>query len=750
MIENTDLLTQLNSEQQQAVTTASQYTLVLAGAGSGKTRVLTYRIAWLCQVEKVEPQRIFAVTFTNKAAKEMRQRIDVLLKDGTAQGIWVGTFHGLAHRLLRLFSKQAGLPDHFQLIDSDDQLRLIKPLMRELNIDEKEGTARDFAEFISQKKEAGIRAADLPKDDPNYDRYFPLYQLYEKVSDQGGYVDFSELLLRTVELLKNDPVVLNYCQLRFTAILVDEFQDTNAIQYQLIDLLSGNKNCVMIVGDDDQSIYGWRGASSANLNRFIQDHPNAELIRLEQNYRSTGVILKVANQLIANNAGRLGKNLWTNEDLGEYIQIFMGFNEMDEARFVAKQIQRYRSAGGEYDGCAVLYRNNALARPIEDAFLQSGIPYQIYGAMRFYERQEVKRALAYLRLLQNPHNNIAFEYVLNVPARGIGNVTLAQIRQLSQQENLSFWDASGALINSEGIKAKPRLGLRRFIELIEGMRVELKDLSFPEQLYRIIYDSGLYAMYEQEEGIKAQTHIENLDALLHAAQDNYEHYRNVAAENKDSTIMTPVDAFLTYTSLEGRETAYNQDGVQMMTLHSAKGLEFEQVFIIAMEENIFPNERAHEYQSFKERRQRIEEERRLAYVGITRARKHITLSFCQSRHLYGRTQTNPPSRFLNELPEQEIRQVGFQISGQLAPVGIRNQERGAINTKPAQYYSALQNYPGSEAELTPGQRVRHYRFGEGTVIKLDGIGEHMRVQVAFVNEGVKWLVVKLSNLILLK
>lgn len=735
-----DLLVELNAEQQQAVTTASQYTLVLAGAGSGKTRVLTHRIAWLCQTEPIEPQSIFAVTFTNKAATEMRQRIDALLQDKVTQGMWVGTFHGLAHRLLRLFAKQAGLPDQFQLIDTEDQMRLLRPLMRELNIDEKKSTPKMLAEFIAQQKEAGLRAVDLDRDAGNDCRYLPLYQLYEQVCEQGGYVDFAELLLRAVELLSRDPCVLKYCQTRFSIILVDEFQDTNAIQYQFIALLAGANNRVMIVGDDDQSIYGWRGASADNLNRFIQDHPNTELIRLEQNYRSTGFILKVANQLIANNSERLGKNLWTNEALGEYIQLFMAFNEMDEARFVAKQIRRHHTSGSHYSDCAVLYRNNALARPVEDAFIQSGIPYQIYGAMRFYERQEIKRALAYLRLLQTSHNNIAFETVVNVPPRGVGDVTLAQIRQYGQQHHLSFHDASVALLDSSAIKAKPRLGLRRFIELIERMRVELQDLSFPEQLYRIVYDSGLYTLYEQEEGIKAQTQRENLDTLLQTARDNYEQYIEIAAVSDDDS-MTPLDAFLTATALERGETTTEEDRVQMMTLHSAKGLEFDQVFIIGMEENIFPNERVHEHHSLLEKRKRLEEERRLAYVGITRARTQVTLSFCQSRRLYGRIQENAPSRFLSELPEQHIQQLNATLHCEPVTSWDINPYQDRIVTQ-----RTCQKLLSSTTGLTLGQRVQHPRFGEGTVIKLDGAGEHMRAQVAFVNGGVKWLVVKLANL----
>lgn len=741
-----ELLTDLNPQQQHAVTTQSQYTLVLAGAGSGKTRVLVHRIAWLCREEYLPAHAIFAVTFTNKAAAEMQHRIKSLMGESGSQGMWVGTFHGLSHRLLRLFSKQAGLSDNFQLIDSDDQVRIVKHLMRELHIDEQRWLPKQMVEFIAAKKEEGIRPEALPNDLPDYSTYFPLYTHYQRVCEEGGYVDFSELLLRSFELLKRDASVLNYCRMRFNAILIDEFQDTNQIQYQFIQMLAGEANRVMVVGDDDQSIYGWRGASSDNLNKFIQDHPSTEVIRLEQNYRSTGAILNVANHLIAKNEVRLGKNLWTEEDSGESIRIYMGFNDTDEARYVVNQIRKHQFSNGKFIDCAILYRNNAQSRVIEDALMQADVPYQIYGSIRFYERQEVKRALAYLRLLRDPHNNMAFEYVVNTPVRGIGDVTLSVLHQIAKQENMSLWDSAKRLLDSPLLKAKPKAGLRRFIELIETMTVELEPLPFYEQLSHIVYDSGLYALYEQEGGIKAQTRLDNLKELLLAAQEFSENYNDTLMEEDIDTPMTDLDAFLAHTSLEGKNMQSDLDAVQVMTLHSAKGLEFDRVFIVGMEEGIFPGERAQQDESGS----KMEEERRLAYVGITRARKQVTLSFCQTRRLYGRDQRNPPSRFLNELPKEDIKQIGYQMHYQLSPVFAKKQTWDKIDTKHDSVRSRSTVERSSSSDFDLGQRVRHTRFGEGTIVNMDGEGAHTRVQVAFVNKGIKWLVLKLANLTRIK
>lgn len=744
MMNVSQLLVDLNPEQQRAVTTESQYSLVLAGAGSGKTRVLVHRIAWLRMVKGYPSQSIFAVTFTNKAAAEMQERIQALMGEQTYRGMWVGTFHGLAHRLLRLFAEQADLPTNFQLIDTDDQLRLIKRLFREFNIDEKKWSPRDCADYIANQKEKGLRPTDIQAMDAIEQRWLKIYTSYQEMCNRTGYVDFSELILRTYELLQQDSDVLTYCRQRFQQILVDEFQDTNHIQFQLIKLLAGESGHIMIVGDDDQSIYGWRGANSDNLQAFVDTFSDTELIRLEQNYRSTQAILQAANHLIANNQQRLGKNLWTEQTQGENIHIYMGFNDIDEARYVIGQIKKYASDGGKYRDCAILYRNNALSRLFEDTLLQSGTPYQIYGSIRFYERQEVKLALAYLRLLYDNHNDMAFEQIVNTPVRGIGNVTLEHIRQIARQQQKSLWDMSVELLSLSVIKAKPKAGLARFIELMDVMRKELDNVPFYQQLEHIIHDSGLYQMYEHEQGIKSQSRLENLQELISAAKQFYETNSDEYVDVNTGKTLTVLEAFLAYTSLESKEHNQQQDAVQLMTLHAAKGLEFNNVFIVGMEEGIFPSQR-----SIADNQQ-MEEERRLAYVGITRARKQLTLTFSQNRRLYGKEERNLPSRFLHELPLEWLKDVGYKNDYRQRPATLSghkkqynfDEQASEINDRP----KSNANYSQSIYGFKLGQRVNHRRFGEGTIINMDGEGDHQRAQVAFVNEGVKWLVLKLANL----
>lgn len=747
------LLVDLNSEQKDAVTTDSQHTLVLAGAGSGKTRVLVHRIAWLCLEKRYPSGSIFAVTFTNKAAAEMQERIAKLIGEGYYAGMWVGTFHGLTHRLLRIFAKQAHLPTNFQLIDTDDQNRLIKRIFKELKIDEKQWSSKECVAFISSQKEKGLRAKDIHADDPKAIMWQKVYFDYQAICDRLGYVDFSELILRTYELLKTNAEVLTYCHNRFTNILVDEFQDTNYIQYELVKLLAGNTANVMIVGDDDQSIYSWRGANADNLQLFINDYPETEIVRLEQNYRSTGNILTVANQLIANNRQRLGKNLWTKSDNGEQIALYVGFNDIDEARFVINQIKKLHSDGSHYRDCAILYRNNSQSRLLEDTLLQTGIPYQIYGSIRFYERQEVKLALAYLRLMHDRNNDNAFELVINTPTRGIGDVTLNKVRSTAQQQNQSLWQATLQLIGINGLTPRQRSGLARFVELIESIYQQVESLPFYQQLERIIKSSGIYDMYEQEAGIKGQSRIENLDELTNAAEQFYQQYDqgNDVKEFIDAqgvTTLNVLEAFLAYTSLEGKESQKTGDMVQLMTLHSAKGLEFDHVFIVGLEDGIFPTQRAIPDAD------RLEEERRLAYVGITRARKNLTLTLCETRRLYGKEERNLPSRFLAELPEELLQDLSFRggISFATADenslhndITYQTQNQEFIKDRRSSFLKSQTENQG----YTLGRKVKHKRFGEGTIINLDGEGEHRRVQIAFVNEGIKWLVVKLANLTLL-
>ncbi|MCX8579895.1 DNA helicase II [Gilliamella sp. B2717] len=736
------LLNDLNTEQKDAVTTDNQYTIVLAGAGSGKTRVLVHRIAWLCMEKHYSPHSIFAVTFTNKAAAEMQERIQHLIGEGYFNGMWVGTFHGLTHRLLRMFSQQAKLPSNFQLIDTEDQIRLIKRIFRELKIDEKQWSAKECASFISNQKEKGLRAKDLIPEDPKQIMWQTIYNDYQAICDRVGYVDFSELILRAYELLCSDKDVLSYCQHRFSNILIDEFQDTNHIQYSLVKKLAGTTANVMIVGDDDQSIYSWRGANADNLQLFIHDFPETEIIRLEQNYRSTSTILDAANQLIAKNQNRLGKNLWTDRNEGEKISLYVGFNDIDEARFVIGQIKKYHDAGEKYSSCAILYRNNVQSRLFEDTLLQAGLPYQIYGSIRFYERQEVKLALAYLRLLHDHDNDMAFEATVNTPTRGIGNVTLDKIRLTAKQNNISLWNACLMLIQMNGLTERQRSGVSRFLELMGSIYDEVAQMPFYQQLDILIKSSGIQQMYEQEPGIKGQSRLENLEELVSAAEQFYRNNENTVIEDSETgQTLTVLESFLAYTSLESRDVLKEQDSVQLMTLHAAKGLEFDNVFIVGLEEGLFPAQRS------ALEIDRMEEERRLAYVGITRARKHLTLSLCELRRLYGREERNLPSRFLAELPVDRLNEISYR--GFFAPPEGKldniSQEKQFQQNRRQSYLDKSRESDG----YTLGRKVKHHRFGEGTIINLDGEGDHRRVQIAFVNEGIKWLVIKLANLTLL-
>ncbi|TSJ90274.1 DNA helicase II [Gilliamella apicola] len=736
------LLTDLNAEQKNAVITDSQYTIVLAGAGSGKTRVLVHRIAWLCVEKNYSPNSIFAVTFTNKAAAEMQERIQALVGEGYLNGMWVGTFHGLTHRLLRMFSQQAKLPENFQLIDSEDQIRLIKRIFRELKIDEKQWSPKECANFISTQKEKGLRADNLKPEDPKQIMWQTIYRDYQAICDRVGYVDFSELILRAYELLCSNENVLNYCRHRFSNILIDEFQDTNKIQYWLVKKLAGDTANVMIVGDDDQSIYSWRGANADNLQMFINDYPETEIIRLEQNYRSTGIILDTANKLIANNQNRLGKNLWTDSGDGEKISLYVGFNDIDEARFVVGQIKKYHDDGHNYASCAILYRNNVQSRIFEDTLLQAGVPYQIYGSIRFYERQEVKLALAYLRLLHDHDNDMAFETTVNTPTRGIGNVTLDKVRLCAKQNNISLWNACLMLIQKNALTERQRSGISRFLELMESIHVEVNELPFYKQLDAIIKLSGVLQMYEQEPGIKGQARLDNLDELVSSAEQFFRvNQDNVIQDNETGKTLTVLESFLAFTSLESRDVVNQQDSVQLMTLHSAKGLEFDNVFIVGLEEGIFPAQRS------SQERDKMEEERRLAYVGITRARKFLTLSLSELRRLYGREERNLPSRFLAELPVDNLQEISYRAN----LISFNNDDDTFI--KDEQFYQdRKKSYIKKKKEsdgYNLGRKVKHNRFGEGTIVNLDGEGEHRRVQIAFVNEGVKWLVVKLANLTLM-
>lgn len=712
------LLEGLNDKQREAVAAPRVNMLVLAGAGSGKTRVLVHRIAWLLSVEQASPFSIMAVTFTNKAAAEMRHRIEDLI--GTSQGgMWIGTFHSLAHRLLRAHYLDAGLPQDFQIIDSDDQYRLIRRIVKSMALDDKQWPPRQGMWYINGKKDEGLRPQHIQTyGNPVETTWLKVYQAYQEACDRAGLVDFAELLLRAHELWLNKPQILEHYQHRFTNILVDEFQDTNRIQYAWIRMLAGQTGKVMIVGDDDQSIYGWRGAQVENIQNFLNEFPGAETIRLEQNYRSTSNILKAANALIANNSDRLGKNLWTEGAEGEPISLYCAFNDLDEARYVVGRIKRWHEEGGALADCAILYRSNAQSRIMEEALLQANMPYRIYGGQRFFERQEIKDALSYMRLTANRHDDASFERVVNTPTRGIGDRTLDVVRQVARDNQITLWESALQVIEHKMLAGRAIAAIARFLELIETLANETADMPLHVQTDRIIRDSGLKAMYEQEKGEKAQARIENLEELVTAT-------RQFSYQDEDEDLM-PLQAFLSHAALEsgeGQADAY-QDAVQLMTLHSAKGLEFSQVFIVGVEEGMFPS------QMSLDEGGRLEEERRLAYVGVTRAMKKLTLTYAENRRLYGKEVSHRPSRFISELPKECVEEVRLR----------------ATVSRPVNHHRLGTPIVSNDTGYSLGQRVKHPKFGEGTIINIEGSGEHCRLQIAFNGEGIKWLVAAFARL----
>ena len=721
-----ELLDGLNDKQREAVAAPLGNYLVLAGAGSGKTRVLTHRIAWLIAVENISEGSIMAVTFTNKAAAEMRHRIqDTLSKHAQSNlfGMWIGTFHSIAHRLLRAHHLDVNLPQDFQILDSEDQLRLVKRLMKLHNYDDKAFPPKQACWYINNKKDEGLRPQDINDfGDRQEKEWIKIYQIYQDTCDRAGLVDFAELLIRAYELFAKKPVILQRYQQRFQHILVDEFQDTNKIQYAWIKVLAGNTGKVMIVGDDDQSIYGWRGAQVENIQKFLKDF-KAETIRLEQNYRSTGNILKSANQLISNNSDRLGKNLWTDGEMGEPVGIYAAFNELDEAKFVASQIQNWVDDGGKLDDCAVLYRSYPQSRVIEEALIRCQIPYRIYGGMRFFERQEIKDALAYLRLINNRQDDAAFERVINTPTRGIGDRTLDVLRNLTRERQITLWQAIQVATQENMLTGRASTALLRFQELINSLQVDTAEMPLFAQTDFVIKHSGLYDMYKQEKGEKGEVRIENLEELVTATR---EFIKPDEAED-----MTDLTAFLTHASLEaGEEQASpHQSCVEMMTLHSAKGLEFPRVFMVGVEEGVFPS-----FRSFEEPG-RLEEERRLAYVGITRAKQKLTICYAESRRVYTKEERHLPSRFITELPSECIQEIR-----------LRGTVTRALNQAKVGSLSASLSASLPENEWKMGQKVKHEKFGFGTVINVEGSDNNTRLQIAFQAQGIKWLIAHLAKL----
>lgn len=730
-MENLDYLSLLNPAQREAVTADPGNLLVLAGAGSGKTRVLVYRIAWLLQNTKISPANILAVTFTNKAAREMRTRLEELLQI-PMQVMWVGTFHGLAHRLLRTHWNEAGLKQTFQIIDSDDQYRIIRSIQKNLDFDESKWPVKQTQWFINNKKDAGIRSKSIQKTGDLFnDTLNRVYSSYEEMCEKNNLVDFAELLLRSHELLLNNSELLGHYQERFQHILVDEFQDTNTIQYAWIRLLSGKGSNVTAVGDDDQSIYGWRGARIENIHKLSQDLPDTKTIRLEQNYRSTANILEAANAVIANNRNRLGKNLWTEGNKGELITLYGAFNETDEARYVVSSIAKHLKEGNARGDIAILYRSNAQSRVLEEQLLQAGIPYRVYGGVRFFDRAEVKYTMAYLRLVNNREDDSAFDRIVNFPTRGIGNTSLNTVKEYAKEHNLSFWDAAKLAIDPEGnieIPTRTRNAINAFIKLIDDTGFAVKQLNLGEQIEHILHCTNLRAHFTKDKTDQGRARLENLDELISAAKE-------FEINNEEESALTVLQAFLAHAALEAGETQADvaDNSVQLMTLHSAKGLEFPVVFLTGLEAGLFPHHLSTESEHG------LEEERRLCYVGMTRAMQKLYLTYAQSRRMHGTETYKLPSMFLKEIPKELVDE--FQpMMNILRPQKIKEksykprlsmEQPGAINR---------------ETNLSIGQTVSHKKFGEGVVLGFEGSGEATRVQVKFKQVGTKWLVAAFAKL----
>ncbi|ELA9292917.1 DNA helicase II [Vibrio parahaemolyticus] len=721
MMDPSLLLDGLNDKQREAVAAPLENLLVLAGAGSGKTRVLVHRIAWLMSVEQASPFSIMSVTFTNKAAAEMRGRIEELMM-GSASGMWNGTFHGICHRILRAHYLDAKLPEDFQIIDSDDQQRLLKRLIKAQNLDEKQWPARQVAWWINGKKDEGLRPTHIDAyHDPVTKTYLQLYTAYQEACDRAGLVDFAEILLRAHELLRDNKFVREHYQARFKHILVDEFQDTNNIQYAWLRMMAGPECHVMIVGDDDQSIYGWRGAKVENIEKFTREFPSVTTIRLEQNYRSTKTILEASNTLIANNTERMGKELWTDGVVGEPISVYSAYNELDEARFAVNKIKEWQDKGGALNDAAMLYRNNAQSRVLEEALIQAGLPYRIYGGMRFFERQEIKDALAYMRLMANRNDDAAFERVVNTPTRGLGDKTLETIRRAARDRGCTMWEASVAMLDEQVLAGRAAGALGRFIELITALEDDTLEMPLHEQTDHVIKYSGLFAMYEQEKGEKSKARIENLEELVTATRQ--------FEKPEEAEEMSLLTAFLTHAALEAGEGQADEfeDAVQLMTLHSAKGLEFPLVFMVGVEEGMFPS------QMSAEEAGRLEEERRLCYVGMTRAMQKLYITYAEMRRLYGQDKYHKPSRFIRELPETCLDEV--RMKAQVSrPASSGRFSQTAVK----------ENF--NETGFSLGSRVMHPKFGEGTIINFEGSGPQSRVQIAFNGEGIKWLVTAYARL----
>ncbi len=662
--------------------------------------MLVHRIAWVIRVGGVAAQHVLAVTFTNKAAAEMRDRVEALLGMPT-RNLWIGTFHGLSHRLLRIHWREAGLAEGFQIMDSEDQQRMIRRMLRALELDENVWVPKEIQWFINAQKDEGLRPKDL-RDEGNAGRrqMIDLYERYQQACAAASVIDFGELLLRSLELLRDNLDLQRQYQQRFQHVLVDEFQDTNAIQYRWMRLLTGPAGTPFVVGDDDQSIYRWRGARVENLYRFQQDYAGTHVVRLEQNYRSTATILNAANAVIANNASRLGKTLWTDGAAGAPIKLYAAFNERDEAEFVINRIQDHVNQGGKRSEAAVLYRSNAQSRVFEEGLLVAGIPYRVYGGLRFFERAEIKDALAYLRLVMNRDDDPSFERVVNTPPRGIGARTVEAVRDHARATGTSLWRAAAALIAENTLAKRANESLWSFLNLVEKLENDTRGDALHEQVARVIERSGLIAHHGKNADAGGEARVENLEELVNAARE---------VMRGESTDLPPLAEFLAFAVLEsgdGQADAH-QDSVQLMTLHSAKGLEFSLLFLCGMEDGLFPHQRSLNDAAG------LEEERRLCYVGITRAKRELYLTHAEQRRMHGTETFATPSRFLREIPAELIEEVRPQM----------------VVSRPIYRRTSIATSAQSGVRL--GQRVRHGKFGEGIVLNSEGSGAHARVQVNF-------------------
>jgi DNA helicase II / ATP-dependent DNA helicase PcrA len=713
------LLDGLNDAQREAVSAGDGHLLVLAGAGSGKTRVLVHRIAWLIQVHHVSPMGLLAVTFTNKAAGEMRARVGELLGI-RPEGLWIGTFHGICHRMLRMHADEVGLPDTFQILDSDDQYRLVRRVIRDMELDEGQFPPRAMQGLINHHKDEGRRPESIEHlGNLHAEQQITIYRNYQDYCERSGLVDFAELLLRTVELLRDNPARRQQYQERFGHTLIDEFQDTNRLQYALVRLLSGERGRMFVVGDDDQSIYGWRGARVENVSDFVRDY-DPRVVRLEQNYRSTATILEAANRVIDHNDDRMGKNLWTEGERGDPIRIFAAWNAEEEADYVIARIQDWINQGGSPSDIAVLYRSNAQSRLFEQALLREGIDYRVYGGQRFFERAEIKDAMAYLRLLHNRDDDAAFERVINVPARGIGERTVERIREQARNQRVSLFQAARDMIASQALPARAARAVESFIEKINMLDEQTASASLGETMLAVVRAAELGDWYRSREAPdRAETREENLEELVRAAESFHQ-----PAEDEQAGL-APLASFLAQAALEAGEHQGQswQDCVQLMTLHSAKGLEFPLVFMAGLEEGLFPHQKSVEEAG------RLSEERRLCYVGMTRAMRQLYISYAESRHLHGQRALSRPSRFLDELPGDLVEQVRPRQAASMAASGM-----GARPDTSADH------------DLRLGGTVAHQRFGIGTVVSLEGQGDNARVQVNFEQAGSKWLVLAYASL----